>query len=237
MTMTDKDNDSSGTMVKTIVKVSAAIILLIGLFFGPAGTFNWPEAWIFLILYLVSVAALSIWLKKHDPELFKERMSVQDKKNVKKWDKYIMHAFTVIILSLFVVAALDAVRFQWSQVPLLIKVFGFLGLIPIFILFFLVMRENTYLSEMVRIQDDRGHHVCTTGPYKYVRHPMYLGIIIALACLPLALGSLYAFIPASLAIILFIIRTSLEDKTLQNELPGYKEYAQNVRYRLIIGVW
>ncbi|MGD9347484.1 MAG: isoprenylcysteine carboxylmethyltransferase family protein, partial [Candidatus Aminicenantes bacterium] len=104
-------------------------------------------------------------------------------------------------------------------------------------LVFWTMTQNRYLSEVVRIQKDRGHKVCTTGPYKYVRHPMYVGVIIFVICLPLALGSFFALITGLLIILVFLIRTWLEDKTLQNELPGYKEYAEEVRYKLIPGVW
>jgi protein-S-isoprenylcysteine O-methyltransferase Ste14 len=164
-------------------------------------------------------------------------MYVQHKKDVKKWDRTIMSMYTILILAMLAVTGLDAVRFHWSQVPLLIKILGFLGFVPTTILIFLVTKENTYLSKMVRIQEDRGQQVCTTGPYKHVRHPMYIGVINSFLCLPLALGSFYALIPASLAIMLFIFRTSMEDKTLQKELPGYKEYAEKVRYRLIPGVW
>lgn len=99
------------------------------------------------------------------------------------------------------------------------------------------MRENSYLSDAVRIQEDRGHKVCTTGPYKYVRHPMYIGIIIAMFSFPFALGSYYAVIPAVVIVFLFILRTALEDKTLKEELPGYKEYSRTVRFRLFPGVW
>jgi protein-S-isoprenylcysteine O-methyltransferase Ste14 len=229
--------NTKSSKTKTIIKVIAAFIIFIALLFGPAGTLNWPEAWIFLILYSLSITLLVIWLKKHDPELLKERVSVQNKEDVKKWDRIIISIFSILFLVLLAVTGLDAARFHWSQVPLWIKIFGFLCFVPASILIFLVMKENTYLSEMVRIQEDRGQQVCTTGPYKHIRHPMYIGIITFLLCLPLALGSFYALIPASLAVILFILRTSLEDKTLQKELPGYDEYAEKVRYRLIPGVW
>ena len=99
------------------------------------------------------------------------------------------------------------------------------------------MKENAFLSDVVRIQEDRGHTVCTTGPYRYVRHPMYVGVILIMICYPLSLGSLYTLIPAVIIVILFFIRTALEDKSLHEELTGYKDYAQNVRYRLIPGVW
>ena len=229
------NNDSS--KLKITVKIVIMIIFLIALIFVPAGTFKWPEAWIFLLLYFSSVVVMVIWLKKNDPELLKERMTAKKKKNVKGWDRAIMFAYTLLILVLIVLAGLDAVRFHWSQVPLVIKVIGFLGFIPAMSIVTWTMKENTYLSEMVRIQEERGYQVCTTGPYQYVRHPMYVGVIIFLLCLPLALGSLYALIPAFVTVILFFFRTALEDKTLHNELPGYKEYAEKVRYRLIPGVW
>jgi protein-S-isoprenylcysteine O-methyltransferase Ste14 len=99
------------------------------------------------------------------------------------------------------------------------------------------MRENAFLSDVVRIQEDRGHTVCTTGPYKYVRHPMYVGVLLIMLCFPLSLGSLYTLIPAGIIILLVLVRTALEDKTLMEELPGYKKYARQVRYRLIPHIW
>jgi len=229
--MTDKNPSKTARIIKTV----AALLILVAVIFGPAGTFKWPEAWIFLILYILFTTAAVIWMKKNDPELLNERMS--NKKDVKKWDKYILLAYTFVILVLFVTAGLDAVRFRWSHVPLVVKIIGFLGFFPAAILVFRVMTVNTYLSEKVRIQEERGHKVCTTGPYRYVRHPMYVGVIIFSICLPLALGSFYSLIPGLIVVVLFMVRTSLEDKTLKNELPGYEEYAKKVRYKLIPGVW
>jgi len=99
------------------------------------------------------------------------------------------------------------------------------------------MKENAYASDVVRIQKERGHAVCISGHYQYVRHPMYAGVLLIMLCYPLSLGSLFTFIPASIIIFLFMLRTSLEDRALQEELPGYKEYAQKVRFRLFPGVW
>jgi protein-S-isoprenylcysteine O-methyltransferase Ste14 len=104
-------------------------------------------------------------------------------------------------------------------------------------LIFRVMKENTFLSRVVEIQEDRGHTVVTTGPYKVVRHPMYVGAIALLFAIPLALGSIYGLIPAVLMTIAFILRTSLEDKTLHAELQGYLDYAQQTKYRLLPGIW
>jgi protein-S-isoprenylcysteine O-methyltransferase Ste14 len=159
------------------------------------------------------------------------------RKDAKTWDKIILVTYSVLVMIMFVVTGLDSIRFQWTRVPLEVKILGFLGFIPAFLLVFWTMRENRYLSEVVRIQEERGHEVCTTGPYRYVRHPMYAGVIIFIICLPLALGSFIALFLSALNVLVFLIRTSLEDKTLQNELPGYKEYAERVRYRLIPGLW
>jgi len=221
--------------VKRIIKGIVTVFLIFALFFIPAGTLNWPEAWLFLILYFLLVTGVLIWLKKNDPELLKERMS--RKKDIKSWDKKIILAYTLLLMIMLVVTGLDAVRFHWSRVPFAFKALGFLGFIPSMVMALWAISENTYASEMVRIQDDRGHKVCTTGPYKYIRHPMYVGVILFILCLPLYFGSFYALIPGLIITILFILRTSLEDKTLQKELPGYKEYAERVRYKLMPGVW
>ena len=221
--------------IKNIFRGIALFGSLMALFFISADTFNWPEAWLFLILYAVAAIGMVSWLKKHNPELLKERMS--RRKDAKTWDKIILLIYTVLVMIMLAVAGLDAVRHNWSHVPFWVKVLGFFGFIPAYILIFWTMTQNRYLSEVVRIQEERGHEVCTTGPYRYVRHPMYVGVIIFVLCLPLALGSFFALFFSLAIIFVFLIRTSLEDETLQTELPGYKEYAEQIRYRLIPGLW
>ena len=159
------------------------------------------------------------------------------KKSAKGWDKTIVIIGTIAFIPLLILPGLDAIRYQWSQVSIFLKIAGFAGVFTSFFLVFWVIRENRYLTRIVEIQEDRGHKVITTGPYQYVRHPMYVGVIIFVICLPLALGSLIALFISTLIILVFLIRTSLEDKTLQKELSGYKEYAEQVRYRLIPGIW
>lgn len=218
-----------------IIKAVITVFFLFVLIFVPAGTFRWPEAWLFLFLYFTMVTGTLTWMKRNAPGLLKERMS--RKKKRKSWDKKIMTVYPFLLISLLVVPGFDAVRFHWSRVPLAAKALGFIGFFFAISFAFWAVKENAYASDVVRIQDDRGHTVCTTGPYRYVRHPMYVGVVLGLLCFPLALGSFFAFIPAFLIFVLFILRTSLEDKTLQEELPGYKEYAQKVLYRLLPGVW
>ncbi len=213
----------------------ALFIVFMALIFIAAGTPNWPELWFFFGFYVVTMTALIIWLKKHDPGLLKERMSVGQ--DVKGWDKTIIRVYTMLLLIMFFIAPLDAVRFRWSRVPLVLKGLAYLPVMASWIIGFWAFRENSYLSQFVRIQADRGHRVCTTGPYKFIRHPMYLAVILTILCLPLVLGSLWALLPAALIAALFVLRTSLEDKTLKNELPGYAEYAEKVRWKLVPKMW
>lgn len=136
--------------------------------------------------------------------------------------------------SMFLIAALT-VRFQWPKIPFIIEVVGFMGIVLAFIIIFLVMRENSYASKRIEVQE--GQKVISTGPYAYVRHPMYVGFIFMSLGFPIALGSLLAIPSGILAIILMAIRAYYEGKTLINELDGYEEYMQKVRYRLIPRIW
>jgi len=228
-------NNNLITILKTTMKVIIGIIVLLLLLFGSAGTIYWIEAWILIIIYFIYVMGSFIWLKKNNPELLKERTSRRNEG--KWWDKIILTIYTILLMFMLVICGIDAVRFHWSNLPLILKIIGFIGYIPSVIIIFLTFKENAYLSEVVRIQKDRSQQVVKTGPYKYVRHPMYSGIILMILFTPFALGSFIALIFSGLIIILFIIRTYLEDKTLQNELPGYKEYIKKVRYRLVPGLW
>ncbi|MDH4272812.1 MAG: isoprenylcysteine carboxylmethyltransferase family protein [Candidatus Aminicenantes bacterium] len=218
-----------------ILKAVAAVILLLALFFVPAGTLNWPEAWIFIVLYLAVICGLLLWMKKKNPGLLKERQ--RKKPEAKRWDKILVRVYSGLLTVMFIVIGLDAVRFRWSRVPMVLKAIGFLGLLPASAIMFWALRENAYLSDMVVIQEERGHKVCTTGPYRYVRHPYYLGVIFFFLLIPLALGSFYGLIPGLAVGLLFIVRTALEDRTLRKELPGYQDYARDVRHKLLPGIW
>ncbi len=205
------------------------------LLFIPAGRLDWLEAWLFLAFFFGFMLILYAWMRRRDPELVAERQ--HSGPNVERWDQIIMGIYTVVLITVPIVASLDAVRFGWSSPPLHLRLLGWLGLVVSLSLVWWTMAANTYLSEQVRIQEERGHQVVTAGPYRYVRHPMYVGVILAFLSLPLALGSLWALVPGATCAALFVIRTALEDRTLLQKLPGYREYAERVRYRLIPGVW
>jgi len=224
--------DRSG--INRIVTVLVSYLVYGALLFGAAGRLDWAEAWIFLGIYLAGVLANGLWGLRHNPEVINERGRVG--KNAKSWDKVIGIFYMIFLIGIYVVAGLDE-RFGWSMAPLWVKILGGIGFVLSLALTFWVITANTFLSTFVRIQDDRGHTTVSSGPYRIVRHPMYVGILFMSWGMPLLLGSWWAAIPGVLNIILFIIRTSLEDKTLQAELRGYAEYAQKVRYRLVPGVW
>jgi protein-S-isoprenylcysteine O-methyltransferase Ste14 len=209
--------------------------LFAAVLFVPAGRLDWAEAWVFLIFYFAFLLAVAAWGLRSDPDLMEERGRIA--RNVKSWDKAIMGVYTVLLFGLLVVAGLDAGRFRWSSVSLGPRLLGWLGLVLAMVWIWWVMSVNTYLSRMVRIQEERGHTVITTGPYRYVRHPMYLGTMLFAVCVPLVLGSWWALVPGLLIVALFVLRTALEDHALQQELPGYQEYTRQVRYRLVPGVW
>jgi protein-S-isoprenylcysteine O-methyltransferase Ste14 len=222
-------------LLKRVVAVFVLILVMDLLFFLPAGRLDWPAAWILSLLYGVFLLAYAVWGTLKAPDLLKERSQVAE--NVKTWDKAIMGIYTVLLLATLILAGLDVGRAQWSQMPSALEVLGLVGIVLAGGLIFWTIHTNAYLGRMVRIQEDRGHQVVTGGPYGYVRHPMYVGIILLFPCMALFLGSWWALVPAMLIAMLMGIRTALEDRTLQAELPGYAEYARQVRYRLLPGVW
>ncbi len=209
--------------------------MLLAILFIPAGTLAWPEAWVLFVLFVGFSFGVFFWLKKNNPGLFRER-TARGKKS-KPWDKVIVAAYSLLNVAILVVAGLDHARFGWSRVPVLLRVTAFLGLVPPALIIVSAMKHNPFTSDVVRIQEDRGHRVCSDGPYRFVRHPWYIGVILIALMIPLSLGSFYALIPAALVAFLFILRTALEDKTLREELPGYQEYSRVVRYRLVPGIW
>jgi protein-S-isoprenylcysteine O-methyltransferase Ste14 len=224
--------DRSG--INRIIQVVGTLLVFGAILFGLAGRLDWAEAWAFLVIYLLGILANGLWTLRHNPELINERGRIG--KNAKSWDKVIGVFYTLFLVAIMVLSGLDA-RFAWSAAPLWVKILGGIAFIVSLALTFWAMTANTFLTTLVRIQDERGHTTVTGGPYRFVRHPMYAGILFMSWGMPLLLGSWWALVPGVLIIALFVVRTSLEDRTLQEELVGYKDYAQKVRYRLIPGIW
>jgi protein-S-isoprenylcysteine O-methyltransferase Ste14 len=227
-----------GGIRQLLTRITALVVtyaLMGALMFLAAGRINWPHAWAFLIAYFLVAAAAQIWLMRIDPDLAEERRRWGA--NTKAWDRWIISANDLLLFTLLVAIGLDAGRFGWSHVPWPVRAAALPGFVPAFGLPLLASRANTYLASTVRIQDDRGHAVVSAGPYAFLRHPMYAGMILYDVCPPLLLGSWAGLAVSLVMTILVIVRTALEDRTLQAELPGYREYAARVHYRLLPGVW
>ena len=205
----------------------------------PAGTWRWWEAWAVVGLWLAYAVAMTVFLSRHDPALLAERLKTSPvQQGQKTWDKVLMVLFLIVGLGLYIVPGLDVVRFGWSApLPVWVEILAMAMHLPGFAFLAWVMRENTYLSRVVKIDRERGQQVISTGPYALVRHPMYSAVIVMVFAVPVALGSRFGLIPAALMVALLIIRTALEDRTLQAELQGYVDYAKQTRYRLFPGIW
>jgi protein-S-isoprenylcysteine O-methyltransferase Ste14 len=219
------------------VQIAGMFIVFALALFLAAGTVAWTAGWAFLVLFFGFTIALSAWLLKHNPGLLTERMTGIGKPDQKTWDKVFFVVANVIFLAWLVVMPLDAVRFRWSQVPAWLQVAGALLLLCSFYLFFLIFRENAYLSPAVRVQTDRGQMVVSTGPYRYVRHPMYATAILLLVGTTLLLGSWYGLVLVLLLVVAIAARAVQEERTLRAELSGYDEYMAQVKYHLIPYVW
>ena len=205
------------------------LILLIG-----GGDLGWWQAWVYALLILTAGIGGHIWAEQRHPGLTAERQNIENIQHAKAWDKVLAPLMAVSIgYPMVIVAGLDH-RYNWSpEFPLWINVIGFILIAFGYAFAAWAVAENRFFSSVVRIQTERGHVVCDTGPYRFVRHPGYAGNILSLFGIVLALGSVWALIPAAVASIIAVIRTVLEDQTLQEELLGYRDYAQRVRYLLI----
>jgi protein-S-isoprenylcysteine O-methyltransferase Ste14 len=205
--------------------------------FLAAGTVAWSSGWIFLILLYCFVVVTVRLLSRHNPGLLEERMSVfkPDQKGRDR-DKMFL-PLLVVSIAWLVLMPLDAVRFHWSQVPVWLQVVGALTLVGSFALIYLTFRENAYLTPTVRIQEERGQTVVSTGPYHYVRHPMYTGFHLFFVGTALLLGSASGLLFSLVLSGLFAWRAVLEEHTLRKGLPGYDAYMIQVNYRFIPRVW
>ncbi len=220
----------------TIAKQVIAPILLAALMFAVAQTTDWLWGWVFHIVHWLSWLMMTIVLIRSNPELLNRRGRRQA--NDKNWDFILVSIYGISWILMLLLAAFD-IRYGWTA-PIA-PIWHILGNILIFLGFALTtwaMAVNRHFEVTVRIQDDRNHHVINSGPYRYVRHPGYTGVIIAFYLgMPLALGSWPAAFIAVIGFATMVIRTAMEDRTLQAELPGYNSFVKETRYRLIPGVW
>jgi protein-S-isoprenylcysteine O-methyltransferase Ste14 len=179
---------------------------------------------------------IDVWLSRRNPGMLRERMRLGTS-DQQGWDRMLFPLLQVLLFMWLILMSLDAARFHWSRVPIWLHVVGGVVLSCSFYPLFLTFQENSYLSPVVRIQEERGQSVISTGPYRYVRHPMYSGIIIFIMGTPLLLGSWYGILFGIFPVIILARRAVLEERTLRKGLPGYSAYMANIKYRLIPYVW
>jgi protein-S-isoprenylcysteine O-methyltransferase Ste14 len=217
------------SQIVSVFALQAAILFL------AAGHVNWPWAWVFLGIYVASVAVNSLLMFRSGAETVAERGRP---KEMRDWDKLVSGLWSVAqFLLIPLIAGLD-VRFGLSgEIGVGVHIAGGIVFAAGLALFGWAMITNAFFSTVVRIQEERGHAVCREGPYRFLRHPGYAGTLLQSAGAPLLLGSWWALLAAIAAAAFMIIRTSLEDRTLRSELPGYSEFAKEVRYRLVPGIW
>lgn len=219
-----------------VLQIALTYAWMIGTVFLGAGRVDWTRGWICVALWVVSLTIVGLLTRRYNPQLMKERAKWR-RKDTKGFDKIFLAAYMPFVLTQPAIAGMDAVRFHWSSVPFGYVYVGSVIFLLAMALIAWVLCTNPYAETSVRIQHERGHTVITTGPYRIVRHPMYVGASLMYLSTPLVWGSLWALGVGGIITVLFVVRTALEDRTLLRELTGYEEYATQTRYRLLPGIW
>lgn len=220
-----------GVIIRCGLSITTLIILLVA-----AGKPDWINAWIYTALYLSYFIFPAIILTKISPELMNERGKFIQR-DTQSFDRIFFKLNPLLNLIMVILSGIDAVRFKWSNIPVEFNALGVLLLILAFSLSFWAMKENAYFETSIRIQIDRDQKVCSSGPYKFIRHPGYLGMVLLAFGNPLVLGSLWGLIPGFLMALLVIVRTRTEDLFLRTKLPGYKDYTDKTQYLLLPSIW
>ena len=223
-------------IAKLLLQNTIFVVALGALLFASAGTLGWPAAWVFLVVSATLGPACGLWLAKTDPALLAERMRPTFQANQPAADKIFMLIFFLALLLWLVAIGLDR-RANASDVPLLLQALG-LAMYLLSIAFIMwVFRENSFAAPVVKVQAARHQRVISSGPYAFVRHPMYSGVMLYFLGIPLLLGSWWGVALAPVFTLLFAIRARIEERALIEGLPGYADYAERVRYRLVPGLW
>jgi protein-S-isoprenylcysteine O-methyltransferase Ste14 len=223
-------------IAKLLLQNSMYVVALGALLFASAGTLAWPAAWVFLVVSAIIGPACGLWLAKTDPALLAERMRPTFQADQPAADKKFMLTFVVVALIWLVAIGLDR-RAQASDVPLVLQALGLAMYLLSTAFIMWVFRENSFAAPVVKVQAERHHRVISTGPYAFVRHPMYSGVTLFFVGVPLLLGSWWGVAIAPVFAILFAIRARIEERALVEGLPDYADYAARVRYRLVPGLW
>jgi protein-S-isoprenylcysteine O-methyltransferase Ste14 len=229
----ENDDARRGMFGKSMLLLAVFVGIVGALMFVPAGV-GWRQGWLFFGVFWAFTILSAVYLWRVNPEIYVARSKIH--KGTKSWDKVLMIVLLVSLLAIFLVASLDA-RYGWSSVSAPLVVVGYVLFTLGFVVSTWVYAVNKFAEPSVRIQPDRGQEVVDTGPYAIVRHPLYAASIVLFVGMALATRSYWALVPVGFALLVIIVRIILEDRLLQDELAGYKEYASRVRYRLVPGIW
>jgi protein-S-isoprenylcysteine O-methyltransferase Ste14 len=222
-------------MLTVALQIIAWTVVMAIVLLWPAGTLAYPGAWAFVALFGVAGFAISFWLYRHNPRLLRERMASPIQQEQKPWDRAFLSLFIVAFFGWMILMAADASRAHFAAVPAWLQVAGGVLIGVGFFGAWLAFRENTFAAPVVKIQE--GQKPIDTGVYGIVRHPMYAGALTYLVGMPLLLGSWRGLMLTPLLFLGVAWRIVHEERTLRAELPGYREYAARVRYRLMPRVW
>lgn len=228
---------------KKSLTLRSIILMVLVVFVFPlipmliSGQWGWWEAWTYAILSILGFVLSRVLAARRHPDILAERARSIELQGAKSWDKILAPMLAFGSLLILVVAGVDRIYGWTDPYSLNAKIISLVVILLGYVVGSWALIENRYFSGVVRIQKDRDHHVVTTGPYRFIRHPGYAGALWTYLATPVLLDSNWAFIPALLLLGVLILRTSLEDRTLQTELPGYAEYAQRIRFRLLPGIW
>ena len=227
----NKTSNSRQLLIKVLIRLVLAIIVLGLIFFIPAGSINFWEAWVYMGILFIPMIFVLIYLLKNDPELLERRMKIKEKEEPQK--VFIKLSLLVFFIA-FIIPGFDY-SFEWSKVLFIVIIIADLFIFIGYLLFFLVLKENTYASRIIEVE--KGQKVISTGPYAIIRHPMYIAVLTMYVLSPLALGSYWAVLAVLPLPVLIILRIKSEEKMLIDKLPGYREYTQKVKYRLLPYIW
>lgn len=223
--------------IRTIVQLVFVLIVMPLLPMLISGAWAWWEAWIYAVLTFFGFMISRGLASRRHPDILDERARSMGLQGAKSWDKILAPVVALGSFVILIVAGVDKLNGWTAPYSITAKIATVIVIVLGYALGTWALVENKFFSGVVRIQSDRGHRVVTTGPYRFVRHPGYAGALWTYLAMPILLDSIWAFIPALLLVFALVLRTSLEDQTLQAELPGYKEYTQKTRYRLFPGIW
>ena len=222
---------------KVLFQIALLLIVVAAFLFGAAGTWAWPSGWAFLALLGLLSVSVSLWLAKADPDLLAERMKSPIQRGQKRWDRWFLGGLSVVYFAWLGLMGLDARRMAWSHAPLWAQVLGALLLVISYVGIAWVFRTNSFAAPVIKMQADRHQTVISTGPYAFVRHPMYAFALWQFVGIPLMLGSWWGLTVVPPFIAAIALRTLGEERMLKAELAGYEDYARRVRWRYAPGLW